>query len=59
MKLEIKLCTHCKIFTLKDACPSCNKKTLSPKPAKYSPDDKYGEYRRKYKKLLENGKVEY
>lgn len=28
----------------------CDKKTISPKPAKYSPEDKYGKYRRIAKK---------
>ncbi len=34
-------------------CPKCRKKTIPAKPPKYSPEDKYGEYRRKMKKLLE------
>jgi rRNA maturation protein Nop10 len=28
----------------------CGKKTIAPKPAKYSPEDKYGKYRRMAKK---------
>ncbi len=28
-------------------CPKCNKVCINPKPAKYSVDDRYGEYRRK------------
>lgn len=30
---------------MKEKC--CGKDTINPKPAKYSVDDKYGEYRRK------------
>ena len=30
-------------------CQKCGKPTGSPKPAKFSPEDKYGDYRRKAK----------
>lgn len=50
MKKEIFKCPACRTYTLKVKCPKCNARTLSPKPAKYSPEDKYGELRRKYKK---------
>ena len=38
-------------------CPKCGKKALSPIPAKYSPEDPYGKYRREAKKdmLKEKG----
>lgn len=49
MKTEILKCNTCKVYTLEKTCPKCNLKTLSPKPAKFSIDDKYGELRRKYK----------
>ena len=52
MKKEIRKCIKCKTYTLKDICPKCNSKTITPQPAKYSPDDKYGSLRRKYKKCL-------
>jgi H/ACA ribonucleoprotein complex subunit 3 len=32
-----------------DACPYCKGKLTMPYPPKFSPEDKYGEYRRKYK----------
>jgi len=35
---------------MKETCPSCNKKTIQPRPPKYSPDDKYSKYRRQVKK---------
>jgi rRNA maturation protein Nop10 len=35
---------------MKQECDKCKKKTVRPKPAKYSPKDKYAEYRRKAKK---------
>lgn len=50
MSKEILFCNNCKNYTLKKLCPKCGKKTISPKPAKYSPVDKFGKYRRIYKK---------
>jgi H/ACA ribonucleoprotein complex subunit 3 len=44
---SIKKCTKCKKYTLKDVC--CVK-TINSLPYKYSPEDKYGAYRRKVKK---------
>ena len=41
-------CVVCGSFTMK--LEHCGKKALSPKPAKYSPEDKYGKYRRIAKK---------
>jgi H/ACA ribonucleoprotein complex subunit 3 len=35
---------------MKLECPKCGAKTVQPKPPKYSPEDQYGEYRRKAKK---------
>jgi H/ACA ribonucleoprotein complex subunit 3 len=49
MKREILKCPECDSFTIKKECDMCKVKTESPKPAKYSPEDKYGKYRRKYK----------
>ncbi|MCK5282589.1 MAG: RNA-protein complex protein Nop10 [Nanoarchaeota archaeon] len=39
-------CNSCRIYTMKDPCPKCGNKSLSPKPPKYSPVDKYAKYRR-------------
>ncbi|MAG52982.1 MAG: ribosome biogenesis protein [Nanoarchaeota archaeon] len=50
MKKEILKCPKCDNYTLKNQCPKCDTKTLSPKPMKYSPEDKYGKWRRTYKK---------
>tara|TARA_Y100000031_G_C7917534_1_gene246722 strand:+ start:193 stop:366 length:174 start_codon:yes stop_codon:yes gene_type:complete len=47
MKLILK-CGKCSKYTLKDKC-SCGGKAITPKPAKFSPEDKYGSYRRKAK----------
>lgn len=45
---HILKCTVCGEYTMK--AEHHGKKTLSPKPAKYSPEDKYGKYRRIAKK---------
>jgi rRNA maturation protein Nop10 len=34
---------------MKEVCAKCNIPALNPKPAKFSPDDAYGDYRRKAK----------
>jgi H/ACA ribonucleoprotein complex subunit 3 len=54
MKKEINRCIKCNIYTLKKSCPKCSKKTTSPKPAKFSIEDKFGKYRREYKKNVQN-----
>ena len=42
---EILYCSKCDKFTLKETCTK-NHKTASTKPARFSPQDKYGKYRR-------------
>lgn len=42
-------CTKCSHYTINQIC-SCGGKAVNVKPPKYSPEDKYGEYRRKVKK---------
>ena len=50
---ELRFCTSCATYTLKEKC--CTVNTSSVKPPKYSPDDKYGKYRRTVlKKELKN-----
>jgi len=46
MHTKIFFCENCRIYTLEKLCPKCNSKTENPKPIKYSPEDKYGKYRR-------------
>ncbi|HDI31646.1 MAG TPA: RNA-protein complex protein Nop10 [Thermofilum sp.] len=45
----IRKCISCNRYTLKETCPYCGGKTRSPHPPKFSPEDRYGEYRRKMK----------
>ncbi|MDP3728219.1 MAG: nucleolar RNA-binding Nop10p family protein [bacterium] len=49
MTPSILYCSHCKKYTLKEIC-SCGNKTTTTKPAKFSVDDKWGHYRREFKK---------
>lgn len=44
-------CTSCHDYTLHEACPHCGGKATPNRPAKYSPEDPYGEYRRRLKRL--------
>ncbi|MBS3149917.1 nucleolar RNA-binding Nop10p family protein [Candidatus Woesearchaeota archaeon] len=57
MSKEIFYCSNCKKYTLEKICNNCKKETLSPKPAKFSPLDKYGKYRRIYKKQMANQSI--
>ncbi|MFH0798455.1 MAG: RNA-protein complex protein Nop10 [Candidatus Woesearchaeota archaeon] len=50
MSKHILYCSSCKEFTMKENCPKCGAKVLSTKPAKFSPEDKWGKYRRMAKK---------
>lgn len=52
MAKSIHFCENCKEYTMSDLCPKCNKKTILPKPPKYSPEDKYAQYRRQAKEEL-------
>ncbi|MBC8501485.1 MAG: ribosome biogenesis protein [Nanoarchaeota archaeon] len=42
---RILKCAKCGNYGLTENC-SCGGKKINPKPPKYSPEDKYGEYRR-------------
>jgi H/ACA ribonucleoprotein complex subunit 3 len=44
-------CPKCEEYTLQEACPRCATRAKDPRPAKFSPEDPYGEYRRKLKRL--------
>lgn len=52
--MKMKKCLNCKIYTFMDFCPNCNKKTINPIPPPFSPEDKYGKYRRELLKEKTN-----
>ena len=45
---RILTCENCGNYTMKNIC-ACGAKAITPKPAKFSIEDKYGSYRRKAK----------
>jgi len=53
---HILKCPGCGKYTMKEKC-SCGGTAITPRPPKYSPDDKYADYRRQTKKpaLAEKG----
>lgn len=58
MKSALRKCKECGIYSTKDVCPKCGNPTSTALPPRYSPDDRYGEYRRKSiaEEYGENGK---
>ena len=48
--MKMRKCVSCDAYTLKDVCPKCGSKsktkTKSAHPPSFSPEDKYGKYRR-------------
>lgn len=50
MAEHILKCRRCGKYTLHEACPDCGGPALNPKPARYSPEDKYSGYRREAKR---------
>jgi len=50
MKSKILKCPDCASYTLVTACPKCGSTTITSRPARFSPEDPYGKYRRALKK---------
>ena len=50
MSSRINKCPKCNKYTLKSECDECKVTTLTTIPAKYSPEDPYGNYRREAKR---------
>jgi H/ACA ribonucleoprotein complex subunit 3 len=44
--MKLRKCLKCKRYTLKEICPICGEKTVYPHPPRYSPQDRYGRFRR-------------
>jgi len=43
----LHVCRACGRYTLATTCPECHGATRSPHPARFSPQDRYGDYRRR------------
>jgi H/ACA ribonucleoprotein complex subunit 3 len=52
MAKHILHCSHCDAYTMQETCKQCGAKTISKIPPKYSPEDKYGRYRREVKEEM-------
>ncbi|MCJ2534190.1 MAG: RNA-protein complex protein Nop10 [Candidatus Thermoplasmatota archaeon] len=52
---QILYCTKCNNYTLDKICSKCKENTIVKKPARFSPQDHYGKYRRKLKKIEKKG----
>ncbi|MGA9098740.1 MAG: RNA-protein complex protein Nop10 [Methanotrichaceae archaeon] len=46
MRSKIMRCPACCRYTLKVVCSACGSPTITTKPARFSPEDPYGKYRR-------------
>lgn len=42
----IRICRGCRRYTLKESCPECGGGTRTPHPVRFSPQDRWGKYRR-------------
>lgn len=47
MKTIMFKCKACEAYTLEETCPKCGSRTSTPMPARFSPEDHYGKYRRR------------
>jgi len=56
LKSLIRKCPICGRYTLKEICPACGNRTVQAIPPRYSPEDKYGKYRRMLKKEVKSWK---
>ncbi|MBD3387671.1 MAG: RNA-protein complex protein Nop10 [Candidatus Altiarchaeales archaeon] len=54
--MRIRKCPECGGYTLKESCGKCNVKSSQVGPARYSPEDPYGCYRRQMKEQMGHGR---
>ncbi len=52
---KLLYCQYCREYTLNIVCKTCKQKTISKNPPRFSPQDNYGNYRRKLKKIQKKG----
>ncbi|MBN1134362.1 MAG: RNA-protein complex protein Nop10 [Methanosarcinaceae archaeon] len=46
MGVRIRKCVQCRRYTMEETCPICSGITINTRPARFSPLDPYGKYRR-------------
>ncbi|KYK29869.1 MAG: ribosome biogenesis protein [Candidatus Proteinoplasmatales archaeon SG8-5] len=54
MSSRILKCVDCGSYTLKKEC-ACGGSAVTPHPPRFSPEDRYGKYRRQLKALAKEG----
>lgn len=42
----LRVCRTCQRYTFRESCPTCHTATRTPHPARFSPGDRWGKYRR-------------
>jgi len=47
--MPLMRCKRCGRYTLQETCPGCGSSTSKPYPPRFSPEDRYGSYRRRLK----------
>ena len=56
MKSDIRVCSNWEtahdrpVYTLSETCPECGERAVNSAPARFNPEDPYGEYRRSIKR---------
>ncbi|MGQ9583650.1 MAG: RNA-protein complex protein Nop10 [Thermoplasmatota archaeon] len=55
LRSYLRRCPSCGLYTLRETCRACGGATRVPSPARFSPEDHYGAYRRRLKRELERG----
>ncbi|MEM2944275.1 MAG: RNA-protein complex protein Nop10 [Methanomassiliicoccales archaeon] len=55
MKTSLRKCLKCQEYTLEESCPRCGSMSVIATPPKFSPEDKYGNYRRRLRKERGDG----
>ena len=45
MRFQLRRCSGCCVYTMREMCPSCGADAPLAHPARFSPDDKYARYR--------------
>jgi len=53
MKQLLFKCFSCDRYSMKQKCPLCKGETIAMAPARYSPEDRWGKYRRLLLKDIE------
>lgn len=51
MKSNILVCPGCHSYSLAGRCEACGLDAITPHPPKFSPEDRYGKYRRQLKAM--------